>query len=291
MNPDQEAREILRTLDEISFPTIGLIIVVALAAAWVIERVVPWIAAQLPPRFRFNVLPIAPILRLLVLGYAVVRVISLVIQPTAQNVLAIAGALAVALGFAFKDYVSSIIAGIVALIERPYRPGDWVRIGSSYGEVERVGLRAINIHTPDDNKVTIPHSALWSQHIVNVNDGRRDHLCAAEFYLDPRHDAVVVERALRDVALTSPYLKLDRPIQVVVEEQPWATHYSLRAYPIEGRTQLHFITDLTLRGKDTLAALQVPPARAVATALPGPTLVQLTAPPLPSANSSFIRDS
>ena len=141
MNSD-EAQQILRNLDEISFPTIVVIIVVALVVAWLVERYAPWLASKFPPRYRFYVLPIAPILRLFVLGFAVLRSISLVIQPTPQNFLAIAGASAVAIGFAFKDYASSIIAGVVALVEQPYRPGDRVRIGGDYGEVQTVGLRA-----------------------------------------------------------------------------------------------------------------------------------------------------
>jgi small conductance mechanosensitive channel len=264
MNPEEETQQILRDLEEISFPTIVIIMVVALIGAWLVERVVPWIAAQLPPRFRFYVLPIAPIFRLLIFGFAIFQAIRLIIQPTAQNLLTIAGASAVAIGFAFKDYASSIVAGVVALVEQPYRPGDWVRIGGSYGEVQKVGLRAIKIETPDDNKVTIPHNTLWNENIINANDGRREHLCAAEFYLQPHHDAVLVDHALKDVAMTSPYVKLDRPITVIVAEQPWATHYSLRAYPIEGRNQLAFTSDLVIRGKDALAALRVEPARVAA---------------------------
>ena len=121
--------------------------------------------------------------------------------------------------------------------------------------------------TPDDNKVTIPHSTLWTENIVNANNGRREHLCSAEFYLEPKHNALLVDHMLKDVAITSPYIKLDRPITVIVEEQPWATHYSLRAYPIEGRNQFAFTSDLIIRAKDALAALRIEPAR-VAAAVP-----------------------
>ncbi len=53
-----------------------------------------------------------------------IYVLSLFLQLSTQNLLAITGTISVALGFAFKDYVSSLIAGVVALFEIPYRVGD-----------------------------------------------------------------------------------------------------------------------------------------------------------------------
>ena len=42
-----------------------------------------------------------------------------------------------------------------------------------------------------------------------------------------------------------------------MREKPWGTHYRLKAYPIDGREQFNFITDLTVRGKAALAGLDV----------------------------------
>jgi small conductance mechanosensitive channel len=66
-----------------------------------------------------------------------------------------------------------------------------------------------------------------------------------------------VRAALHDVALTSAYVALDQPIVVVAQEQPWATRYRLRAYPIDARQQFLFSTDLTVRGKAELIRLGI----------------------------------
>lgn len=87
-------------------------------------------------------------------------------------------------------------------------------------------------------------------------------MCVAHFYMDPEHDGDQVIEALRDVAWTSPYAHLERPVLVVAEEQPWVSHYRLKAYPIEGRDQFRFLTDLTLRGKEQLRRLGVHPCSA-----------------------------
>lgn len=69
-----------------------------------------------------------------------------------------------------------------------------------------------------------------------------------------------MRKALRDVALTSAYLKFDKPIIVVAEEKPWGTHYRIRAYPVDPRQQFLFVTDLTVRGKMVLSEAGLQPA-------------------------------
>lgn len=252
---NQQADQILRDLENISFVGIVLTIVVAWVIVFLIERFFPWLADRLPSRFRFHLLPVAPVFRIIILVGALIRLVGYVIEPTVQNVFAITGALAVAIGFAFKDYVSSIIAGIVVLYEQPYRPGDWVKISDDYGEVRSVGLRALQIVTPDDDLVTIPHSKIWESNIANANNGSQTHQCVTEFFLQPNHNAYEARAKLRDVAITSPYVNLGRPVIVVVFEKPWATRYLVRAYPVDGRMQFQFITDITVRGKAALDEL------------------------------------
>jgi small-conductance mechanosensitive channel len=128
----------------------------------------------------------------------------------------------------------------------------------------------VQLLTADDTMVTLPHSHLWTSAIFNDNNGARSLQCSADFYLHPRHDAALVRQKLQDVALTSPYLAVGRPVAVVLAEKPWGTHYRLKAYPIDARDQFAFKSDLTVRGKAALARLGVEPACA-------PTLASLEA--------------
>lgn len=248
----ETAAKIFRDWGEISLVEIALALLMAFALVAAIKFLVPRLARWLPDRFRFWVLPWEPILRFLVLLGALLYLTPLIIEPSAENFLAVGGALAVALGFAFKDYASSLLAGVVALYERPYRPGDWVTIDGVYGEVRRLGLRTVDILTPDDTLVSIPHLKMWSTPLHNANTGKIALMCVAEFHLDPDHDGETVVDILRDIAWTSPYLLLERPVRVVAFEKPWGTNYKLKAYPIEGRDQFQFLTDLTIRGKAAL---------------------------------------
>ena len=52
--------------------------------------------------------------------------------------------------------------------------------------------------------------------------------------------------------MTSVYLRLDRPIVVVMNHLPFGLHYKLKAYSMEAREQFKFIADLTERGNFAL---------------------------------------
>ena len=263
-----KAGQLFNELDQINFAEIAIIAVLAWVSILLVKHLIPWLAKRLPGRLHVYLLPSIPLFRLAIMIISLAMIIPMVIQTSQQNFLAVLGFMAVALGFAFKDYISSLIAGIVAIYERPYRVGDWVTIDGAYGEVQSLSLRSLRLFTPDDTVVNIPHIKIWTTNIFNANDGNRNLLCVAHFYVDPDHDAAQARQKLHDVALTSPYLDLNHPIRVIVQEQPWGTHYQLKAYPLDSREQFQFISDLTVRGKAALAKMGIKPAGA----LPAPTM-------------------
>ena len=249
----EKAAQLLNDLQDISFTKVGLIIVGTWLTIVLAHKIFPYLAEKGPSQLRLYLLGAVPVIRLVLLVVALLWLIPIVFNITFQNFLVIFGAASVAIGFAFKDYVSSLIAGVVAIFERPYRPGDWIEIDGDYGEVRSVGMRSVEVCTPSDNIVYIPHDKIWQHNISNANDGARTLMCVASFYLKPPHDAQQVRQALRDVALTSAYLDYHKPVQVMLAETAFGTHYKLKAYPFDMRDQFSFISDLTIRGKLAIA--------------------------------------
>lgn len=233
-------------------------IIVILMVTWVLlfldQRLLPRLARQFPGKLRVHLLALVPTIRLLIIIVAGVLLLRRIVEPTAENMMALFGFLGVGLGFALKEYATSLIAGTIALYEMPYRPGDWITIDGIYGQVKSIEFRVVHIVTPDDTLVIIPHSRLLNESIQNANNGTTRLQCVANFYLEPNHDGAVVRRRLRDVALTSPYVQLSTDPIVVCTETPWGTHYRIRAYPIDPDRQFAFVTDLTERGKAALIA-------------------------------------
>ncbi|MCA9494960.1 MAG: mechanosensitive ion channel, partial [Myxococcales bacterium] len=83
-----------------------------------------------------------------------VIVASSVLQLQSEALFAVAGSVSVAVGFAFKDLLGSLIAGVILLMDRPFQVGDRISFGGFYGEVMEMGLRSVRMATLDDNLVT-----------------------------------------------------------------------------------------------------------------------------------------
>lgn len=232
----------------------GLItVIVAYLALWAIDKLIHWLSEKVALKYRLNVKQSLPFLRAFTIGLAIVTLLNLYLNLSANNVIAITGTVAVALGFAFKDYASSLIAGMIALFESPYQVGDRVKIGEHYGEIITYSLRGILIKTPDDNIVTIPHNKIWTEAISNANKGSIEAQTIVDFYLAHNVDVERVLKILYRVAYTSKYTQLKLPILVVMEEKPWASHFKLKCYPIDARDEFIYKTDLTKRAKKAFA--------------------------------------
>jgi small-conductance mechanosensitive channel len=206
---------------------------------------------------RLSILQLIPLARLVFGTAAVVVAVPILVEPTLRHVVTLVASVGLALAFALKDYGSSLVAGLVTVLENAYQPGDWIEVDGSYGEVKAIDARAVRIVTADDTEVIVPHSKLWSTSVSNATGGNRSLLCVTEFFLHPDHDAAAAQRRLTEVAAGSSYRKSDTPVTVIVQEKPWGTQYRLKAYVKESREQFGFITDLTIRGKEALRAMGI----------------------------------
>jgi len=231
---------------------LALILAGAIVSIVVLQKVLPWIAAQLHDQRRHFILALVPLLRLIIIVAAFLFSVPLVIEPSLQNMVALFGSLGLALGFALKDYASSLIAGVVATGERPYRNGDWIGIDGVYGEVTHVGLRTVQVTSADDTLYHVPHLKIWNEVVANANNGTLRLQAVTDFYLDPCHDGDQAREILYDVVLSSAYVSLKEPVAVVLKEEPWGTHYRVKAYPVDPQQQFSFISDVSIRGREIL---------------------------------------
>ena len=84
------------------------------------------------------------------------------------NLAFIAGALSVGIGFGLQDVIKNLVAGIIILIERPLRVGDWVNIGGTEGIVKQINIRTTEIQSFSRTSVIIPNATLISSSVTNM---------------------------------------------------------------------------------------------------------------------------
>ncbi|MBF0094252.1 MAG: mechanosensitive ion channel family protein [Alphaproteobacteria bacterium] len=83
------------------------------------------------------------------------------------NLALVAGALSVGIGFGLQNIVNNFISGLILLVERPIRVGDWVVVGESEGVVRRINIRATELETWERAAVVIPNADILSSKVMN----------------------------------------------------------------------------------------------------------------------------
>ena len=110
----------------------------------------------------------------LVIIFAVVAALGNFGVETASLV-AVLGAAGFAIGFALQGSLSNFAAGIMLLVFRPYKIGDYVDAGGAAGTIRDMGIFTTEMTTPDNIKIMIPNSKIFGDTIKNItaNDTRR----------------------------------------------------------------------------------------------------------------------
>lgn len=82
--------------------------------------------------------------------------------------LAVLGAAGLAVALAMKDSLSNLAAGVMIVVLRPFRIGDFISAGGSSGSVQDIGLFCTILHTPDNQRIIMPNAAIFGGTIVNA---------------------------------------------------------------------------------------------------------------------------
>jgi small-conductance mechanosensitive channel len=79
----------------------------------------------------------------------------------------LAGAFSVGVGFGLQNIINNFVSGLILLFERPIKVGDVVQVGTAAGSVQKIGIRASVVRTPDGSDVIIPNGELISNQVTN----------------------------------------------------------------------------------------------------------------------------
>lgn len=155
-----------------------IVSLVVLVAFWLAARLVRNILLRILRRVSHSeqvnqILSYAVYFALIAIGTFVALGI-LGLQKTVTSLLAGAGIVTLALGFAFQDIAANLMAGVYLSVQRPFRPGHIIETKDFFGTVKRIHLRWTEIRTQQGQVVLIPNKQVFENPIMNYSaSGKR----------------------------------------------------------------------------------------------------------------------
>ena len=237
-----------------------------IAAAWLLLRFVSRLVDQLGNVFveyRLTFQKVGAFLRFGVYFVTILACILLTLDMSRDVLAILGGTAAVAIGFAMKDLVSSLVAGVMIMFDRPFQVGDRVTFGGQYGDILSIGLRSVKLRTLDDSMVTIPNSMFLNEVTSCGNYGVLNMQVVVDFLIGVDQDGARARAIVREAGVTSRWVYLPNPLVVLLTQVVVGDYLALRvrlkAYVLDTQYEKAFETDVTLRVLDAFREAGIQP--------------------------------
>ncbi|MBW2171681.1 MAG: mechanosensitive ion channel family protein, partial [Deltaproteobacteria bacterium] len=168
-----------------------------------------------------------------------------------------AGVAGIAIGFAAKDTLSNLIAGILLIVDRPFEIGDRIEVWSSprdsatWGDVIDIGLRATKIRTTDNIVIIIPNNVIMTRDIVNYTTLSEDIRVRIPIGVSYDTNIKKAKSVILDVAKTAEWVLRDPPAKVVVRRfGESSVDLQLRVWIKDARRRMDTISHVTDKVKE-----------------------------------------
>ena len=255
----------------------ALFSVFLIVGATVVLRIIGNVAERFSRRFanrRPTIQKVESVVRYAVYMVVIVAALALSLRLDSTTLTVVGGSLAVAVGLSLRDLVSSFIAGITIIFDRPFQVGDRVSFAGEYGDIIKIGLRSTRMNTLDHNIITIPNNKVLTDVPSSGNWGALEMQTAFDFYIGVDQDAELAAEIIREACLTSPYVFLERAVPVlakqVILQDYVAMHLKCRPYVFDCKYEKAFETDVHFRVARAFRERDIRPPAVLHRTLDGP---------------------
>jgi len=188
-----------------------------------------------------------------VIIYAIATILALdVLGINVMPFVAGAGVLGIAIGFAAKDTLSNLIAGILLIIDRPFEIGDRIEVwaapvgSATWGDVLDIGLRATKIRTTDNITIISPNNEIRKRDIVNYTIITSEIRVRINIGVAYDADLSKTKKVILEVADETPWIsKEPAPMVVVTAFGESSVDLQLRVWINEARRRMDTISYVT----------------------------------------------
>jgi len=222
--------------------------------AWLLLRFVDNFVGGLSATFadrRLLFQKVSTFVRFAIYVGTIVVVVLLSFHISNEILAVLGGTAAVAMGFAMKDLVASVVAGVMIMMDRPFQVGDRVSFGGQYGDITSIGLRSVRMVTLDDNVITIPNNKFLTDITSCGNYGALDMQVVIDFLIGVDQDVTRARQIANEAAVSCRFVFLPKPVVVLVSqvivESYIALQLRLKAYVLDTKYEKAMVNDITLR--------------------------------------------
>jgi small-conductance mechanosensitive channel len=183
------------------------IVMARLVRSIVRDRVLPTVDAPMPLRQSIDAgLNYIGVLLALVIGIGALGV-------DFTNLAIVLGALSVGIGLGLQNIANNVISGVILLVERPIKAGDWVSVAGHEGFIRRINIRATEMETFQRTHVIMPNSTFLQNPVVNRTYSDTSSRVEIKLTVGLATDVAMMEAVLREAALGHPrVLRVPPPI-------------------------------------------------------------------------------
>ncbi|MEI3776867.1 small-conductance mechanosensitive channel MscS [Pectobacterium brasiliense] len=151
-----------------------------------------------------------------IIAFTLIAVLSRVGVQTA-SVIAVLGAAGLAVGLALQGSLANFAAGVLLVIFRPFRTGEWVDLGGVSGSVTQVQIFSTTLRTSDGKIIVVPNGKIIAGNIINSSrePDRRTEIIVGVAY---DADIDVVKKLLGDIVAADERIQHDKGVTIRLNE-------------------------------------------------------------------------
>ncbi|NMP25500.1 small-conductance mechanosensitive channel MscS [Rahnella sp. SAP-1] len=179
---------------------------------------------------------LSALVRYAIIAFTLIAVLGRIgVQTT--SVIAVIGAAGLAVGLALQGSLSNFAAGVLLVIFRPFRAGEYVDLGGVAGTVTQVQIFSTTLRTPDDKIIVVPNGKIIAGNIINTS---REPNRRTDIIVGVAYDANIaqVKKILGDIVAADTRIQQEKGVVVRLNEMAASSlNFVVRYWTSNGDSQ------------------------------------------------------
>lgn len=214
---DKEFKQFAASVDMMNIVSFLALLALLVVVVKILDKISAIIIKKFPKK-RMFIFQWIPALSFTIYFFGIAIGAYFIFTPSHEILLWFLASTIIAIAFAFKDILASMIAGIVLLIDKPFQVGDRITFEGAYGEITSIGLRSVKLLTLDESIVTIPNNRFINDVVSSSSAGQLGIMTTVDVHVSINENLDTAQGILEKIARKSSYLEKESVPTIVIKE-------------------------------------------------------------------------